>query len=93
MFADKATCSKTNGPKLHAELKKFGVKCSDRLVNLSSVTNKDGHLENDAILWARVGEDESGHWMVWDAKAKLILDPLKSAIFPMKLTKCLIVDG
>ena len=68
-------CVRTRSRDLRKALRTFGYDVGKRLNPLR--TRHYSNLEFDAILKVWPKKDGTWHWVVWDARARRILDPLE----------------
>ena len=63
---------------IRQSLMKFGIRLAHRSFNFKAQSALNMGLKFDALIGTRTRRDEWFHWMVWDAEAQRLLDPLKS---------------
>jgi hypothetical protein len=73
MYGDKPLIKTVTGD-LRRGLHALGIECGTRLVR-STTPRHYRNLREDAVLKTRTRSDGDWHWIVWDAKRKLVIDP------------------
>ncbi|MER9740891.1 cysteine peptidase family C39 domain-containing protein [Mesorhizobium sp. M0187] len=69
--------SDTGTRDLRRALAKFGIKTAGRTVGFKPISSTNMGLEFDAIVSTKVKADGWWHWLVWDGKNNVLLDPLE----------------
>lgn len=73
MYGEKPVI-KTLTSDLRRGLRSLGVECASELIR-SSKQRHYRNLRQDAILKTRTRADRDWHWIVWDSKRQILLDP------------------
>ena len=60
---------------LRRGLRSFGIEIGHRRVTFKKVSSQDMGLTFDAIIGTKPGKIGNWHWLVWDAKNRVLLDP------------------
>lgn len=60
---------------LRRALRSFGVEIGHRRIQFTKKSAQDMGLDFDAIIGTRPGVHGNWHWLVWDAKNHVLLDP------------------
>ena len=77
MMFGKTESGLTKTRDLKKALNACNILTADRLKRFKPIAPKNMGLTFDAVLATKKLKDGSWHWMVWDAKNKMLLDPLE----------------